>query len=123
MRSGTCARTSPAAIAKWGAMRGLALSLVLSLVLFLPFSSPAMSAEKGCPGTFLRDSQGYLASEGGAEPSGDFRKKGEQGLFLYYDIMDGERYVRFRDGDEHKARAVALKPGCTLTKLRAGGKY
>ncbi len=84
---------------------------------------PAMAVAKGCPGTFLRDSQGYLASEGGAEPTDDRRRKGEQGDFLYFDIMDGERYLRLKTGDEHKAAAVALKPGCRLPKLRPGGKY
>lgn len=86
-------------------------------------AGPADSLSPGCPGTFLRDSQGYLASEGGAEPTDDRRRKGARGHFLYFDIMDGERYLRLRDGDEHKAKAVALEPGCKLTKLRPGGKY
>lgn len=86
-------------------------------------AAPAFAASKSCMGTFLQDSQGYLASEGGAEPTDDRRRKGEQGEFLYYDLMDGERYVRLKDGDEHKAKLVALKGGCRLPKLRPGGKY
>lgn len=86
-------------------------------------AGPAASASPGCPGTFLRDSQGYLASEGGAEPTDDRRKKGASGQFLYFDVMDGERHLRLSDGDEHKAKAVALKPGCKLARLRPGGTY
>jgi hypothetical protein len=83
---------------------------------------PASAIAK-CQGTFLRDSQGYLTSEGGAEPSADQRKKGAKGVFLYFDTMDGERFYRLADGHEHKAASVKLEAGCRLPKLRPGGKY
>ena len=99
------------------------LAAVLALGVGVSAGTVAIAASKGCLGTFVRDSQGYLASEGGAEPTDDRRRKGEEGLFLYFDVMDGERYFRLESGDEHKAVAVRLKPGCKLPRLRPGGKY
>jgi hypothetical protein len=99
------------------------LAALLALGTGASAGTAALAASKGCLGTFVRESQGYLASEGGAEPTDDRRQKGEQGLFLYFDMMDGERYFRLEGGDEHKARAVMLKPGCKLPRLRPGGKY
>ena len=97
-----------------------AIRLLAALV---SIASPSLAAAKGCPGTFLRDSQGYAASEGGAEPTAERRAKGTQGDFLYYSIMDGERYYQLDGGDEHQAKAVKLGAGCKLPKLRPGGKY
>src|SRR5919112_824944 len=85
------------------------LAAVLALGVGASAGTVAIAAPKGCLGTFVRDSPGYLTSEGGAEPSDDRRRKGAEGLFLYFDMMDGERYFRLEGGDEHKAQAVRLK--------------
>ncbi|AMJ63050.1 hypothetical protein [Bosea sp. PAMC 26642] len=97
--------------------------VVRLLAALASIAMPSLAAAKGCPGTFLRDSQGYAASEGGAEPTADRRAKGENGVFLYYTTMDSERYYEIKGGDAHKAKAVKLATGCRLPKLRPGGKY
>jgi len=101
----------------------LQATLPRSCLALLLLALPQAASAKGCPGIFLRDSQGYAASEGGAEPTADRRQKGERGVFLYYDVMDGERYLRLDRGDEHKASAIALQSGCKVPRLRPGGKY
>ncbi len=80
-------------------------------------------AAAGCSGSFKHDAQGYAASEGGAEPTGAIQKMGQQGEFLYFDIMDGKRYYALKGGDDYNASDVALQRGCTLPRLRPGGKY
>lgn len=91
----------------------------LVVAAFLASSPAALAAPaKGCAGVFTRDSQGYLPSEGGAEPTADRRKKGATGVFTGYDVMDGTRYYMLAGGDLHEARAVKLAAGCRPTKIR-----